>query len=283
MKVNAAVAAARARLAAAGVADPRREASELYAAVVCGALSAAFVDADRPIAGPVADRLTLATERRAAGWPQAYAAGRVNFRGHWLMVDHRVLIPRAETEGLVQHVLDWVARRPGGEPPVVADIGTGSGAIAIALALEAPVAGIIAVDLSADALNVALENAQALGVKERIAFRRGDLLGGLLDDHVDAVVSNPPYVATDELAVLDPSVKDFEPRLALDGGADGLGLLRRLLAESRAALAPGGLLAFEVDAGRADASAELAIAAGFAGARVLPDLSGCPRYVLADG
>ncbi len=280
MTVGAALAAARDRLAAAGIADPPREAAELYAAAVCGAVSAAFLDRDRPIAAPVAERLALAAERRAAGWPQGYAAGRVNFRGHWLAVDHRVLIPRSETEGLVQHAIDWAVAR-GGPPAVVADIGTGSGAIAIALALEAPVAGVIAVDLSADALNVALENAQALGARERISFRRGDLLGGLLDDRVHAVISNPPYVASAEWPVLEPAVRDYEPRLAFDGGADGLELLRRLVSEARGAIEPGGLLAFEVDAGRAEASAALAAAAGFADVRVEPDLFGLPRYVLA--
>ena len=165
MTVGEVLAGVTEQLAQAGVTEPRREADELYAAVVCGPTSSAYLDKDKPAAEAVHQRLTLAAQRRAAGWPQQYAAGRANFRGHWLAVDQRVLIPRPETEGLVDLV---IARLPA-SLPVVADIGTGSGAIAIALALEAQVAGVIATDISPDALNVALENATALGAKERIS------------------------------------------------------------------------------------------------------------------
>ena len=290
----------RAMLAAAGVADARREADELYAAFVCGATSAAFLDRDRSMAEAARERLIASAQRRAAGWPPAYAAGRANFRGHWLAVDQRVLIPRPETEGLVEIVLEyvgaWERRSVGADalavpaptlprshaptPLLVADIGTGCGAIAIALALEATIAGVIATDVSADALNVALENAQALGAKERISFRRGDLLAPLLGDVVDVVVSNPPYVASAEWAALEPGVKDYEPRLALDGGADGQDVIRGLVAGARAALGPGGLLALEVDARRAQQTAALAARSGFERVEVRPDLFGRTRYVL---
>jgi len=275
--VGDAVGRATGALAAAGVADARREADELYAALVCGAASRAWLDRDLPLAPAVAERLETAARQRAEGWPQAYATGRANFRGHWLAVDRRVLIPRAETESLVQLVLDWAAARAA--PPVVADIGTGSGAIAIALALEGRVAGLIATDVSADALNVAIENATALGAKDRISFRRGDLLGPLLGDPVDAVVSNPPYITTVECDWLHPTVKDFEPHVALDGGADGLVLTRRLAAEAAVALPPGGLLALEADAGRADATAAILEEAGFANVEIGEDLFGRPRTV----
>jgi len=293
-----AVAEVRQLLAAAGLRDPRREADELYAAIVCGTAGTAWLERDQPIASIMRERLVLAAERRAAGWPQAYATGRANFRGHWLAVDARVLIPRPETEGLVELVLEAVGEWESGKvgeahsstlthshsptlPLVIADIGTGSGAIAIALALEAPVSGVIATDISADALNVALENAASLGAKERIGFRKGDLLLPLLDDTVDVVVSNPPYVASDEWEALEPGVRDYEPRLALDGGPDGLDILRRLLAQAREALNPGGMLALEVDARRAAQTAALADAAGFAGVELRDDLFARPRYVVA--
>lgn len=273
---------AEAVLREAGVAEPRREAEELYAAVVCGSLSSAWMDRERDATPALCERLEIATKRRCAGWPLAYAAGRANFRGHWLGVDERVLIPRPETEGLVELVLQWAQghRRTGAPLPVVADVGTGSGCIAISLALEAPVAGVIATDVSADALNVALENATLLGAKERIALRRGDLLVALLDDRVDAVVSNPPYVASAEWEALEPGVRDYEPRLALDGGPDGLGPTRRLVAEARRALLPGGLIALEIDARRSAETAALVQEAGFESIEVRDDLFGRPRYVL---
>ncbi|MEK6610202.1 MAG: peptide chain release factor N(5)-glutamine methyltransferase [Gemmatimonadota bacterium] len=276
-------------LQAAGVADPRREAEELYAAVVCGATSAAWLDRERPVAPSVRTRFREAAARRAEGWPQAYAAGRANFRGHWLRVDRRVLIPRPETEGLVELVVRWAERASPGAalpphrgnavPPLVADVGTGSGAIAIALALEAPVSGIIAIDQSNEALSLAIENAAALGAKERISFRRGHLLEPLFGEPVDVVVSNPPYVATAEWEGLDPSVREYEPMLALDGGPDGMGLMRELIAQARDALLPGGLLALEVDSRRATDTADVATMAGFECIEVGTDLFGRPRYV----
>ncbi|MFI5280746.1 MAG: peptide chain release factor N(5)-glutamine methyltransferase, partial [Gemmatimonadales bacterium] len=275
MTVGEAVGEARDVIAAAGIKGAWREADELYASAVCGVTSAAWLDRERPIAEAVRERLMLAAERRARGWPQAYAAGRANFRGHWLSVDERVLIPRPETEGLVDLVLG--ALKPG---RAVADICTGSGAIAIALALESSAAGVIATDVSADALNVALENAQALGAKERISFRRGDLLAPLLDDVVDVIVSNPPYVASGEWEALESGVKDYEPRLALDGGPDGLDQTRRLVTGARRSLNAGGLIALEVDSTRAPESAALVSASGFERVEVRPDLFGRPRYVL---
>jgi release factor glutamine methyltransferase len=270
-----------AALAAAGVADAAREGRELFAACVCGTASDAWLRRAEPAPAALRQRFETAIDRRARGWPQAYAAGRACFRGHWLAVDDRVLIPRPETEGLVELVVRWAQRQCAttGAAPLVTDVGTGSGCIAISLALEAQVAGVIASDVSADALNLALENAAAAGVKERVGFRRGDLLLPLLDDRVDAVVSNPPYIATAEWEQLEPSVRDREPRLALDGGPDGLEPTRRLLGAARAALRPGGLLALEIDARRAAASAALARDAGFEGIEVGEDLFGRPRYL----
>lgn len=283
MTVGGALAAARESLAAAGLADPRGEAETLYALLTCGPSSAAWLDRDRPLAPALAARLEAAVARRAAGEPPHYAAGRANFRGHWLTVDRRVLIPRPETEGLVELAIAWAEQRAAGAGrglPLVADIGTGSGAIAISLAIEARVAGVIATDVSAGALQLAVANAAALGAHERISFRRGPLCAPLLAERVDALVSNPPYVATAEWEALDPQVRDHEPRTALDGGPDGLGPTRALVEQAPAALAPGGLLALEVDERRAGLTAALLRDAGFEPVEVRPDLSGRPRYVL---
>jgi len=281
--VGEALAVATEVLAGAGVAEPRREAQELFGLLVRRPTSAAWLEREEPVAPPIAAALETAAARRAAGWPQAYAAGAANFRGHWLAVDRRVLIPRAETEGLVDLVQEWVNAERERRPTVIAEPCTGSGAVAIALVVEGASAAlrVIASDCSAEALEVARRNVVGLGAADRIELRRGDLLEPLGGLRVDAVVSNPPYVAAAEWDALDASVRDFEPREALVSGSDGLDALRALVAQARAALRPGGLLALEVDARRADAAAALAVAAGFASCTVLRDLFGRPRYLRA--
>jgi release factor glutamine methyltransferase len=285
--VGEALAHACAALEAAGVRDARREVDELYAALVGGAVSAAWLERERPATASLCARLEAAARHRAGGWPQAYAAARANFRGHWLSVDRRVLIPRPETEGLVELVLAWMRGAGGGaaagcgERPTVADVGTGSGAIAVALALESPAGRIVATDRSPGALEVAGANVAEHGVASRVALVRGHLLAPLGPGTCDVVVSNPPYVATGDWKRLQPSVRDHEPREALDGGPDGLDAIRELVPAARAALRAGGLLALEVDAPRADRVADLVAAAGFESHAVLEDLYGRPRYVRA--
>jgi release factor glutamine methyltransferase len=285
LTVGEGIAQARRTLEAAGVAEARREAAELYAALTRRATGAAWLDRTEPLAPALAAALEEAARRRAAGWPQAYATGVANFRGHWLHVDRRVLIPRPETEGLVDLVLPWVRREGArrGARVVVADACTGSGAIAVAVALEAAPAAVrvIATDCSAEALAAARRNVEALDVGDRVELRHGDLLQPLGGERVDVVVSNPPYVTADEWERLEASVRDYEPRDALVGGPDGLAAIRELAATAGAALRPGGLLALEVDAQRAEASADVVAAAGFDGCEVLEDLFDRPRYVRA--
>lgn len=280
--VGGAVAAARRMLEAAAIHDAQQEAAELYAALVGRATGAAWLDRDRPCEPALAAALADAARRRAEGWPQAYAAGRVNFRGIWLSVDRRVLIPRPETEGLVDLVLAWMrgagAASAGG---LVADVGTGAGALAIALALESAAGRVVASDASAAALEVARANVAALALGAQVECREGHLLAPLGGARAAVVVSNPPYVATAEWERLEPGVRDFEPRAALDGGPDGLDPTRELVAAARDALVPGGLLALEVDTARARDVAALAAAAGFADCVVLEDLFARPRYVRA--
>ncbi len=274
---------ARALLEAAGLPDARREADELYAALVGRATSAAWLERAQLVPASLGARLEEAVRRRVAGWPQAYAAGRANFRGRWLTVDHRVLIPRPETEGLVDVVLDWMRGEAlaDGVAPVVADVGTGSGAIAVALALELPAGRIVATDRSRGALEVASANVAEHGVAKRVGLVRSDVLAPLGPGRCDVVVSNPPYIASGDWEQLEPGVREFEPRVALDGGPDGLDVIRELVLAARTALRAGGLLALEVDAPRAGRVAELVVAAGFVSHAVLEDLFGRPRYVRA--
>ncbi len=286
--IGAALERARDVLEAAGVADARREALELAALLRRSSTGGVWLAREQD-AGDLEVRLAQVARRRAAGWPAAYAAGAANFRGHWLAVDRRVLIPRPETEGLVELVLAWIGEagrgrggEEGGAPLGIAEPCTGSGAIAVALALEAPFpVRVIATDRSVDALDVARLNLEAHGVGDRVELRRGDLLAPLAHARVDAVVCNPPYVAESEWDGLEPGVRAFEPREALVGGPDGLAVTRALVTAARATLRPGGLLAVEVDARRAQDVAALARREGFTSCETRLDPFGRPRYVRA--
>lgn len=220
-----------------------------------------------------------AVARRADGAPVAYAAGTAAFRTLELAVDGRVLIPRPETEGLVQRVLDWCRARD--RWGVAVDVGTGSGCIALGLAVEGAFDRVIATDFSEAALTVARANAAAVAPGTPVEFRHGDLLWAIGQEQVDVVVSNPPYVTAAEWSALDPGVRDHEPRLALVGGADGMAHLRGVLRLAGSRLREGGLLALELDCRRAGLVRAEAHALGWASARVEPDPFGRERYLLA--
>lgn len=193
--------------------------------------------------------------RRAEGAPVAYLVGRKEFYSLTLQVSPAVLIPRPDTETLVA---EFLSQFKGQHAPRVADIGTGSGAIALACASQHRTAQLIAVDRSPEALAVARSNAETLGLTDRVEFREGDLLEPLAGDSpFDAILSNPPYIPTDDIAGLEPGVRDFEPHLALDGGADGLEVVARLIAGAPARLVPGGQLILEIGSPQEDAVREL--------------------------
>jgi release factor glutamine methyltransferase len=220
-----------------------------------------------------------AAERRGRGAPLQYAAGQAAFRNLTLSVDERVLIPRPETELLVDAVLERVAR--GG---VVVDVGTGSGAIALALASEGSFERVIGTDVSLDALAVAEANCRRCApvLRAPVELRHGSLLGPVNERGVQAVVSNPPYVAFGETASLPASVRDWEPAVALYSGSEGMAATARLVREAAPVLAPGGLLALEVDARRASTVAGLAAShGGYEEVQVLLDLTGRERFVVA--
>jgi release factor glutamine methyltransferase len=227
------------------------------------------------------ERAIAAARRRASGAPLQYAAGRAAFRHLTLDVDERVLIPRPETEQLVEIVLELTRGRVGG---TVADVGTGSGAIAIALASEGTFEQVVATDVSLDAVEVARANVRrcASSLRAPVVVRHGSLLGPVSERGLRAVVSNPPYIAFDEAARLPPEVRNWEPAVALFSGADGMAVTARLVRDASVVLAPGGLLALEVDARRAGVAAELAASAGaYDDVRVLLDLTGRERFVVA--
>ena len=213
--------------------------------------------------------------------PRAYAEGIAGFRYLELVVDPRVLIPRSETEGLVERVLAW-AREQWGDAPwgAAVELGTGSGCIALSLATEGRFARIVATDVSAEALEVAEANAARVCPGHTPEFRLGNLFEAVAGERFDVIVSNPPYIAEPEYAALDPGVRDFEPRVALVSGPDGLAHTRAILEGAGDYLMPGGLVALEVDSRRAEPSAGLARTAGFRQVQVERDVFDRPRFLL---
>jgi release factor glutamine methyltransferase len=212
--------------------------------------------------------------RRAKREPVAYILGRWGFRGLDLDVDRRVLVPRPETELLVDRCL---ALLDGVAGPAVLDVGTGSGAIALALASELPEARVAGCDVFGDALEVARANGERLGVE--VEWVASDMLAGVEGRRFHLVVSNPPYVAAGEIEALEPEVRDWEPRGATVAGETGLEAIERLVAQAPAALEPGGALVLEVGAGQAAAGAALLEGAGLAGVGRDPDHAGIERIV----
>lgn len=212
--------------------------------------------------------------RRQRQEPVQYIVSEQEFWGLRLKVTPAVLIPRPETEHLVQAMLDRVS---GDRAVRILDVGTGSGAIAVALAHSLPLAEVVAVDVSAAALEVARSNAEALGLGARIRWVESDLLAGVAGERFEVIVSNPPYVPQDE--VLEPQVRGFEPHTALFAGPDGLEIYRRLIPEAEQALVPGGWLMMEIGHGQREAVRELL--AGFEEIGFVPDLQGIPRIAVA--
>lgn len=212
-------------------------------------------------------------QRRAAGEPLPYITGQIEFFGLAFGVTPDVLIPRPETETLVEAALDWLKARP---DAVAVDVGTGSGCIAVALAVCAPSSRLYATDISPAALHVARANAERHNVAGRIAFLEGDLLMPL-PEPVNLILSNPPYVADDEWDTLPPSVQQ-EPRLALLSGVDGLDAIRRLVQQAYTRLRPGGLMLVEIGERQGKAAQALAQTAfPDADVAILPDLAGKDR------
>ncbi|MBI4503257.1 MAG: peptide chain release factor N(5)-glutamine methyltransferase [Gemmatimonadetes bacterium] len=262
--------------------DPRKAALATWATLARETPGAVWLKRHARSPAELALRYRRAVADQAAGAPFQYTVGTAAFRTLELLVDRAVLIPRVETEDLVSHVLRWAEDRHGdGQWGIAADIGTGSGAIAIALALEGRFERVIATDVSGDALAVARRNVESVAAGVPIELRQGSLLEPLGETRCMVVVSNPPYLTTAECRETPAEVRDYEPLLALDGGPEGLEPYRTLVAAAARYLHPGGLLALELDSRRAMTVHSLALASGWADARILPDAFGRARYLLA--
>ncbi|MFI5211185.1 MAG: peptide chain release factor N(5)-glutamine methyltransferase [Gemmatimonadales bacterium] len=263
---------ARAVLHEASIPEPARESRFLWESVAGGTSSRCHDPASTVDSGLVG-RFALQVERRRLGEPLAYVTGVAGFRRLGLLADRRALIPRPETEGLIDLLLSRV--RTG----IAADLGTGSGCLALSLADEGEFGRVIAVDRSREALALTAENAGRTGFE--LSLVAGDWLSSVAEGTLDAVVSNPPYLTEQEYDDLDPSVREWEPAAALVSGPDGLAATAALLQSAPQALRPGGWIALELDCRRAKESAALAVAAGWDAVTVEHDLFGRARYLLA--
>ena len=219
-------------------------------------------------------------KKRAEGAPVAYLVGRKEFFSLPMIVSPAVLIPRPDTETAVVVALDCLK---GKHAPRVVDVGTGSGCLALAIAKHHPTAQIIAIDFSGEALAVARQNAEVLGLGQRVEFREGDVLAPVGDeDSFDLIVSNPPYIPSGDIAGLEAGVRDFEPRLALDGGPDGLLMVGRLIEEAHNLLKPDGDLVLETGADQeAPVRALIVSRGGFAPSTTIRDAANHPRVIRA--
>ena len=280
MTVGVLVRELAALLHAAAVQDAMREARDIVAAVVDVPRFWPSINASEPLGADHVARARVAAARRAAGAPFAYSVGRAAFRHLTLDVDERVLIPRQETETLVDAVLECAADEGG----IAVDVGTGSGAIALSLAMEGTFDLVIGTDVSLGALTVARANGARLApaMKAPLEFRAGSLLAPVRDVRARVVVSNPPYIAHEEAAALPGSVRDWEPVVALFTGAGGMAATSEIIRSAPAILESGGLLALEVDSRRAALAAEIALADGrYGDVTVRLDLTGRERILLA--
>ncbi|MGE0748662.1 MAG: peptide chain release factor N(5)-glutamine methyltransferase [Rhodospirillales bacterium] len=275
--VAAALAAAVARLRAAGIESAAGDARVLIAHALGVDAAAVVGRPERALDAAAAVRFESLVARRARHEPVAYLSGRREFWSLDLAVTPASLIPRPDSETVVEAVLALLPNRD--VPLSVLDLGTGSGCLLLALLSELPAARGLGVDVDPDALAVAAENAARLGLAGRAAFRRGDWGAGL-DGAFDVVVSNPPYIRHGDIDGLDPDVALFEPRRALDGGADGLDAYRAIAADLPRMVAPGGIAALEVGADQAGAVTALLAGADFLDLGTRCDLAGRPRCVM---
>ena len=272
-------------LARRGVGSPRLQVELLLAHVLKMPRMKLYLSFERALTEAELDALRTLVQRRGRREPLQYIVGSTSFCGIELAVDRRVLIPRPETEMLAERAWTFLKNHQGGqtEASVALDLGTGSGCLAIALAFHAPGAQIHAVEISGDALALARENAGRHEVSSRIQFHEGDFFSAMPAGlRCDLIVSNPPYIPSARIDTLEAEVRQYEPRTALDGGADGLDSYRRISAQARAFLQPAGRLMLELDQEGAEATREIFLKDDWAVEALEQDYNRQPRILIAD-
>ena len=284
-----------------GVESPRLQIELLLAQVLKMPRLKLYLNFDRALTEPELTMLREMVKRRAAREPLQHILGSMSFCGLEIKSSRAALVPRPETELLAERAWQWLgtlasglartpdacpagpeAGAPSQDTKLVLDFGTGTGCIALAIAKNAPAAEIHAVDVSGEALALAKENAAANALAERITFHQGDGFAALPHELVfDLIVSNPPYIASAEIATLEPEVRDFDPRAALDGGEDGLDFYRRLAREAGRFLNPGGRLMVEFGDGQADDLKKIFSTENWIVDEIVADYSARPRILMA--
>jgi release factor glutamine methyltransferase len=262
-------------LADRGVENPRLNAEHLLAHALGLKRMELYLQFDRPLSEAERAPLRDLVKRRGAREPLQHVLGTAEFHGRTFACDKRALVPRPETEQLVELVVELAKAN---SAPTLLDIGTGSGVIALTLALEIPSATVHATDLSPDALALAADNATRHALTDRVTLHQADLLPPG-DTKFDLIIANLPYIPADEIAALSPEVR-HDPVSALDGGPDGLDLVRRIIDTAPDRLAPGGALLLEIGAGQADAVNALLYARKFRDISVRPDYQNIPRFAV---
>jgi release factor glutamine methyltransferase len=273
-------------LAGKGVESPRLQTELLLAHCLKLPRLKLYLNFERALSAEELDVFRELIKRRSRREPLQHLVGSTSFCGLEIAVDRRALIPRPETELLAEQgwqFLKELASRSTG-PPTALDFGTGSGCLAIALAHQCPAARLWALDISTEALALARQNAARHGLAERLEFLAGDgLLAAPEAKRFDLIISNPPYIPTEEIARLEPEVRDYDPRQALDGGPDGLDYFRRLAAEAQARLEPGGRLMLEFGEAQGERLRELFERQKWIVEPLVPDYNRRPRILIAHG
>lgn len=267
----------------AGIENSSVQAEVLLCSILNCSRSGLYADINRILLPEELRLYKLSIRKKAEGVPLQYITRRQKFRYLDLQMREGVFIPRPETELLAGSAIDFIKFR---KEPLVIDLGTGSGAIALSIAYEVPGSRILAVDLCSEALSLAKENAKKLGLLDNITFIRGNMLKGLDNDligGVDVIVSNPPYIESEEINKLMPEIKDHEPIAALDGGKDGLSVIRKIITQSVRFLKSEGLLAMEIGKEQANDVVELIDeSGGYTNINIRKDYAGINRIVTAN-